>query len=190
MMRYTRYGLLLSGLGVYPRGKRPQHSDTPNHRNQGFNEGGGFLAGWVSKGSQHGQLLFPSGIALDDEGHVVVTNYGNNRVQAFNTEGKFPGTRQEPGGLSVRNKGTSSPSMRWLGTRPARSMSVPVQVVKRRLVDCRSSTLTLLGTPKSVQPRLLILARKAHLPSQTERGNHRTGYSTGTQRAETVNKGR
>lgn len=23
---------------------------------------------------------------------MVVTNYGNNRVQAFNTEGKFPGT--------------------------------------------------------------------------------------------------
>ncbi len=38
-----------------------------------------------------GELAYPYGLVLDDEGQVYVTEYGNHRVQKFSPEGESLG---------------------------------------------------------------------------------------------------
>jgi len=42
-----------------------------------------------SKGSGDGQFKYPSGIAVDSEGNIIVADNGNHRIQIFNSKGKF-----------------------------------------------------------------------------------------------------
>ncbi len=37
-------------------------------------------------GSGGGQFKFPSGIMVNDEGHLIVADRGNNRLQVFTSE--------------------------------------------------------------------------------------------------------
>ncbi len=45
-----------------------------------------------SEGSGDGQFDFPPGIALDSSGNIYVTDFGNHRVQIFNSAGAFLST--------------------------------------------------------------------------------------------------
>lgn len=41
------------------------------------------------EGTDEGQFKFPRGIAVDDQGYIIVGDSGNNRVQIFNPDGSF-----------------------------------------------------------------------------------------------------
>ena len=49
----------------------------------------GFAGGWGSYGSGSGQFTYPRGIAFDSEGNVYVADSGNDRVQIFDSSGKY-----------------------------------------------------------------------------------------------------
>ena len=40
-------------------------------------------------GSNDGQFKFPRGVAVDDQGFIIVGDSGNNRIQVFNPDGSF-----------------------------------------------------------------------------------------------------
>ena len=48
-----------------------------------------FLRKWGTEGTGDGQLDRPYGIALDEAGNVYVTDFNNDRVQKFSSEGQF-----------------------------------------------------------------------------------------------------
>ena len=48
-----------------------------------------FSRSFGSKGSGNGQFKSPYDIAIDSEGLVYVTDYGNNRIQKFSPEGSL-----------------------------------------------------------------------------------------------------
>jgi tripartite motif-containing protein 71 len=56
---------------------------------QVFDADGRFLAAWGEHGSGQGQLIDPSGLAIDANGDVWVADFGNNRVQQFSPDGTF-----------------------------------------------------------------------------------------------------
>lgn len=56
---------------------------------QAFDSDGQFLAAWGAHGSGDGQLIDPSGLAIDGDGDVWVADFGNNRVQQFTPDGTF-----------------------------------------------------------------------------------------------------
>lgn len=56
---------------------------------QVLTEDGQFLKKFGSKGTGQGQLDFPSGIAIDSNDVVYVSEYRNHRVSLFTTEGVF-----------------------------------------------------------------------------------------------------
>ena len=56
---------------------------------QVFDAEGRFLAAWGEHGSGEGQLIDPSGLAIDANGDVWVADFGNNRVQQFSPDGMF-----------------------------------------------------------------------------------------------------
>ncbi len=68
-------------------------ADTWNHRIQAFDEQGNFQNTWgsfVSTEAQLGDLgVFwgPRGIAIDNEGNLLVTDTGNKRIEVFDSEG-------------------------------------------------------------------------------------------------------
>ena len=54
-----------------------------------LNKEGEFLRSFGSNGSKSGQFNFPCGIAVDKEGHIIVSDTGNNRIQVFDNDGCF-----------------------------------------------------------------------------------------------------
>ncbi|XP_078359035.1 E3 ubiquitin-protein ligase TRIM45-like [Oculina patagonica] len=54
-----------------------------------FNKEGMFLYNIGSKGSDVGQLKFPTGLAIDKFNHLIVCDSGNDRLQVFTLDGKF-----------------------------------------------------------------------------------------------------
>ncbi len=93
-------------------------ADTFNHRVQKFDPQGNFLLSWGRPGATDApgfgsETLFfgPRAIAFDRQGHVLVTDTGNKRVQVFDREGNFitqfggagdaPGKMNEPVGIAV-----------------------------------------------------------------------------------------
>jgi sugar lactone lactonase YvrE len=68
----------------------PDHSA---NRIQKFTSTGQFVTKWGSQGSGDGQFMFPGGsfdgIAVDASGYVYVTEYINQRVQKFTSNGVF-----------------------------------------------------------------------------------------------------
>lgn len=60
-----------------------------NCRVHRFTPNGEFLSAWGQRGSETGQLLFPTSIALDPEGNVYIADEGNRRVEKFSPDGQF-----------------------------------------------------------------------------------------------------
>ncbi|MCC9599906.1 SMP-30/gluconolactonase/LRE family protein [Stieleria sp. JC731] len=75
-------------------------ADSGNHRIQRFDLSGKqpeLIDIWGSPGSGPGQLFYPYGVFVMPEGDAVVCEYGNGRVQHFDTKGNSIGTWGSPG---------------------------------------------------------------------------------------------
>ena len=57
--------------------------------NQTSQSGSMFVKAWGSKGSDEGQFLEPAGVSLDSSGNVYVSDFSNNRIQKFTSNGTF-----------------------------------------------------------------------------------------------------
>ena len=88
--------------------------DSGNHRIQKFDGNGTFLCSFGNRGKTEGQLNFPSGIAVDKEGAVIVVDSGNNRVV------KYVPTEEEIN----RGKEQSAPSPAAGTVQPPRTVAV------------------------------------------------------------------
>lgn len=60
-----------------------------NSRVVHFSAAGHFLKAWGSFGKQPGQFIIPHGIAIDNKQLLYVADRQNNRIQVFDTKGKF-----------------------------------------------------------------------------------------------------
>jgi sugar lactone lactonase YvrE len=68
----------------------------------------GFLSTWGTRGKAAGQLDAPIGLAINAADEIYVTEFRNNRVQRFSSEGKSLATfavAPMPGGLAVDRAG-------------------------------------------------------------------------------------
>jgi peptidylamidoglycolate lyase len=54
-----------------------------------FSADGRYLFSWGTKGNEPGQFNTPHGVDLDKEGNVYVADRENNRIQIFDSTGKF-----------------------------------------------------------------------------------------------------
>jgi len=69
-----------------------------------------------SKGSENGQFKRPFGMTIDSKGNLFVCDWGNDRIQIFNSEGKFistfgsygkgNGQFDKPWGIAINSKGS------------------------------------------------------------------------------------
>ena len=72
-------------------------SDFSNSRVQKFTSNGQFITKWGTRGSADGQFgrgdgtffTGPAGIAVDNKGDVYVSDFSNDRVQKFTSNGQF-----------------------------------------------------------------------------------------------------
>ena len=72
-------------------------ADTGNHRIQKYDRNGTFLARWGGFGAGDGQFNYPkiavdghgNKIAVDGQGNIFVADWGNQRIQKFDGNGKF-----------------------------------------------------------------------------------------------------
>jgi DNA-binding beta-propeller fold protein YncE len=60
-----------------------------NNRIAVFNRDSNWVRGWGQTGSEQGQFNKIRGLAVDTAGNVYVADSGNNRIQVFDSEGKF-----------------------------------------------------------------------------------------------------
>ena len=60
-----------------------------NSRVVKFSAQGEYLRTWGKKGSQKGELHTPHALALDSDENVYVADRSNDRIQVFDSEGKF-----------------------------------------------------------------------------------------------------
>ena len=71
-------------------------ADSTNHRIQKFDGQGKLISKWGGLGQRDGQLNCEPysfcGVAVDSSGHVYVTDGNNNRVEKFDSSGKFLST--------------------------------------------------------------------------------------------------
>ena len=87
-------------------------TDACNHRIVVFTTEGKWVRNMGSTGSGLGQFRFPYGLAEDNEGHLIVCEFGNNRVQMIDKDtgqglkfwgraGREPGEFAYPWGVAV-----------------------------------------------------------------------------------------
>lgn len=67
-----------------------------NSRVVRFSSTGQFLQQWGSRGEDTGQFHIPHAIAIDHVGNVLVADRENNRVEVFDSDGKFRRTYTDP----------------------------------------------------------------------------------------------
>jgi DNA-binding beta-propeller fold protein YncE len=90
-------------------------TDSCNHRLEVFKTDGTFLRTMGHVGSGPGEFRYPYGLDEDNEGHLVVCEFGNNRVQLIDkhsgkglgmwgTGGHEPGQLAYPWGVAVDKK--------------------------------------------------------------------------------------
>ena len=103
LLKFDKTGKLLKSVGQIGSGKgefdRPCGitvvsdqvfvCDFRNNRLQVFTSDLVFVRQFRSQGSGNGQFKYPFDITHDEEGNLYVTDNGNDRVQVFNTQGKF-----------------------------------------------------------------------------------------------------
>jgi uncharacterized protein (TIGR03663 family) len=82
-------GLFFGPRGVAVTNERVFVTDTGNERVQVFSRDGTFLNAFGGFGSESGQFIEPTGIAIGPDGNVWVADSGNGRVQVFTIEGEF-----------------------------------------------------------------------------------------------------
>jgi len=64
--------------------------DTHYHRVMVYSAKGELVRMWGSKGTEPGQFIYPTDIAIDQKGHVFVAEYGDHdRIQVFDPQGKY-----------------------------------------------------------------------------------------------------
>jgi sugar lactone lactonase YvrE/ABC-type glycerol-3-phosphate transport system permease component len=91
-------------------------TDACNHRIDVFKTDGRFVRSMGKIGSGLGELRFPYGLDMDPDGHLVVCEFGNNRVQLIDKEtgkglatwgsgGRDLGQLAYPWGVAVDKKG-------------------------------------------------------------------------------------
>jgi len=91
-------------------------TDACNHRIVVFTIEGKWVRAMGSAGSDLGQFRFPYGLAEDRDGHLIVCEFGNNRVQMIDKEsgrglkiwgspGREPGQFAYPWGVAVDKRG-------------------------------------------------------------------------------------
>jgi predicted membrane-bound mannosyltransferase/DNA-binding beta-propeller fold protein YncE len=107
-------------------------ADTWNHRVQHFTADGAYMNGWGVEGNTGGAatgdpgvFFGPRGIAVDQDGRVLVSDTGNKRVQIFDGEGAFisqfggsgllPGQLDEPVGIATDAEGNIAVADTWNG---------------------------------------------------------------------------
>jgi DNA-binding beta-propeller fold protein YncE/ABC-type spermidine/putrescine transport system permease subunit II len=77
------------GLTVGPDGNL-YVPDTHYFRVLVYSPRGQLLRQWGSKGTEHGQFIYPTDIAFDGKGNIFVSEYGDNdRIQVFSPDGKW-----------------------------------------------------------------------------------------------------
>ncbi|MBI3263884.1 MAG: SMP-30/gluconolactonase/LRE family protein [Acidobacteria bacterium] len=54
-----------------------------------FTKDGTFIKSWGNLGARRGEFRTPHGLALDSRGRLFVADRGNNRIQIFDSEGRF-----------------------------------------------------------------------------------------------------
>lgn len=86
-------------------------ADTQNHRVQLFNNDGIFLSSFGKKGvPKKGKepkevfFLYPKAITIDSQNRVHILDFGNNRIQVFDEDGKFLQVIGRKGNLSGQFK--------------------------------------------------------------------------------------
>ncbi|KAI1731855.1 NHL repeat domain-containing protein [Ditylenchus destructor] len=93
----SKFGSLGEGTGQFNHPlfitihKRDQNliiSDSANHRICVFNHDCSPLFIFGTEGFSAGQLKLPRGVAVDDQGFIIVADSGNNRIQVFSPDGK------------------------------------------------------------------------------------------------------
>jgi DNA-binding beta-propeller fold protein YncE len=108
VMKLSREGKLLMTLGTLDQsGESPKNFHQPsavavaptgeiyvtdgygNSRVVKFSPEGKYLKAWGKKGSEPGEFDTPHGIAIDAKGNVYVAERLTNRVQVFDSEGRF-----------------------------------------------------------------------------------------------------
>ncbi len=105
-------GSQLSGLAWTP--ERIYVTLASSHRVQVLDADGEPLFSFGSHGSDPGQMIAPSDVAVAQNGTIFVADSGNSRVQAFDKQGKFlhefgdwgpfPGLFFQPSGIEVRGE--------------------------------------------------------------------------------------
>jgi DNA-binding beta-propeller fold protein YncE len=65
------------------------HGTGTNDRIMKFSKDGTLITAWGKHGKAAGELDTPHGIALDSAGRVYVADRANNRIQIFESDGKF-----------------------------------------------------------------------------------------------------
>lgn len=65
-------------------------ADTHNSRIMRYSLDGGLMGTFGEYGSNPGQMIYPTDLAVDTEGHIYVTEYGqHDRILKFDRDGKF-----------------------------------------------------------------------------------------------------
>src|SRR5947207_14898734 len=67
-----------------------------------------FLLEWGKRGKAEGECDIPIGMAINRKDEIFVTEFRNNRVQKFSTEGKLLSVLpvpEGPGGIAIDQKG-------------------------------------------------------------------------------------
>jgi peptidylamidoglycolate lyase len=76
-------------IAIAPDGSFYVSDGYVNSRVVKFSSSGKYLFEWGKKGNQEGEFDIPHGISLDKKGNVYVADRENNRVQIFDSSGKF-----------------------------------------------------------------------------------------------------
>ena len=66
-----------------------------------FSSEGEFLLDWGTRGTGPGEFGLPHNLVVDAEGRVYVTDRDNQRIQVFDSEGRFLDQWQDVGGIST-----------------------------------------------------------------------------------------
>ena len=75
-------------LKISPTTHKYYVCDSGNHRIQVFDQDLKHVSSFGRRGSELGELKYPTDVAFDDAGHVYVVDCGNHRVQKFSPRGE------------------------------------------------------------------------------------------------------